>query len=89
MSVSEVVTSQTGTLRNRAPSRAVSLPTQVAPQIETVAPGIQRGQVVHRPGRSDTRKEATSPAVTLYKSLGKLSDILHLNNRNNQLERRA
>jgi len=28
-------------------------------------------------------------AVTPYKSLGKLSDILHLNNRNNQLERRA
>jgi len=27
--------------------------------------------------------------VTLYKTLGKLSDILHLNNRNNQLERRA
>jgi len=26
-------------------------------------------------------------AVTLYKTLGKLSDILHLNNRNNQLER--
>jgi len=28
-------------------------------------------------------------AVMPYKSLGKLSDILHLNNRNNQLERRA
>jgi len=27
--------------------------------------------------------------VTPYKSLGKLSDILHLNNGNNQLERRA
>jgi len=25
--------------------------------------------------------------VTPYKTLGKLSDILHLNNRNNQLER--
>ena len=30
-----------------------------------------------------------NPGVTLYKSLGKLSNILHLNNRNNQLERRA
>jgi len=30
-----------------------------------------------------------SPAVTPYKSLGKLSDILYLNNRNNQLERQA
>ena len=30
-----------------------------------------------------------SPVVTPYKTLGKLSDILHLNNRNNQLERRA
>ena len=28
-------------------------------------------------------------AAMPYKSLGKLSDILHLNNRNNQLERRA
>ena len=28
-------------------------------------------------------------SVTPYKTLGKLSDILHLNNRNNQLERRA
>jgi len=27
--------------------------------------------------------------VMPYKTLGKLSDILHLNNRNNQLERRA
>jgi len=27
--------------------------------------------------------------VTLYKHLGKISDILHLNNENNQLERRA
>ena len=27
--------------------------------------------------------------VTLYKRLGKISDILHLNNENNQLERRA
>ena len=27
--------------------------------------------------------------VTLYKSLGKLSDILHLNDMNNQLERQA
>ena len=29
------------------------------------------------------------PIVTPYKSLGKLSDILHLNNRNKQLKRRA
>jgi len=28
-------------------------------------------------------------AVTPYKRLGKISDILHLNNENNQLERRA
>ena len=27
--------------------------------------------------------------VTPYKRLGKISDILHLNNENNQLERRA
>ena len=27
--------------------------------------------------------------VTLYKCLGKISDILHLNNENNQLERQA
>ena len=27
--------------------------------------------------------------VTLYKRLGKISDILHLNNKNNQLERQA
>jgi len=30
-----------------------------------------------------------SSAVTPYKSLGKLSDILHLNDVNNQLERQA
>ena len=30
-----------------------------------------------------------SYAVTPYKCLGKISDILHLNNENNQLERRA
>jgi len=30
-----------------------------------------------------------APAVTPYKHLGKISDILHLNNENNQLERRA
>ena len=30
-----------------------------------------------------------SPAVTPYKRLGKISDILHLNNKNNQLERRV
>ena len=28
-------------------------------------------------------------SVTLYKRLGKISDILHLNNKNNQLERRV
>jgi len=27
--------------------------------------------------------------VTPYKRLGKISDILHLNNKNNQLERRV
>ena len=31
----------------------------------------------------------SNPAVMPYKSLGKLSDILHLNNRNKQLERQA
>jgi len=31
----------------------------------------------------------SSNAVMLYKSLGKLSNILHLNDVNNQLERRA
>ena len=31
----------------------------------------------------------TDYAVMLYKCLGKISDILHLNNENNQLERRA
>ena len=30
-----------------------------------------------------------SPAVTPYKRLGKIGDILHLNNKNNQLERRV
>ena len=42
----------------------VSLPTQVASRTETVASGVQRGQVVRRSGRSDTRKEAASPAAT-------------------------
>jgi len=32
---------------------------------------------------------AHNSSVTLYKTLGKLSDILHLNNRNNQLEKQA
>ena len=32
---------------------------------------------------------SVDPAVTPYKHLGKISDILHLNNENNQLERRA
>ena len=63
-SVSEVVTPQTGTLRNRMPSRTVSLPTQVSSWIETVASGVQRGQVVRRSGRSDTRTGAMSPAAT-------------------------
>ena len=31
----------------------------------------------------------TEHVVTPYKTLGKLSDILHLNDRNNQLKRRA
>jgi len=31
----------------------------------------------------------TATVVTPYRFLGKLSDILHLNNKNNQLERRA
>ena len=64
MSISKVVTLQTRTLRNWVPSRTNSLPTQVAPWIETVAPGIQCGQVVCHSRWSDTRKEATSPATT-------------------------
>jgi len=35
------------------------------------------------------RQDDRCAAVTPYKSLGKLSDILHLNNKNNQLERQA
>ena len=53
-----------GPFENRAPSKAVSLLTQVVLWIETIAPGVQRGQVVHCSGRSDTRKEAASPAAT-------------------------
>ena len=37
----------------------------------------------------DYDKTYASVAVTPYKRLGKISDILHLNNENNQLERRA
>jgi len=33
--------------------------------------------------------KSSHDAVTLYKSLGKISDDLHPNNQNNQLERRA
>jgi len=32
---------------------------------------------------------STLDGVTLYKRLGKISDILYLNNKNNQLERRV
>jgi len=45
-----------------------------------------RHQLVWRTGIAEQMSEH---GVTLYKSLGKLSDILHLNNRNNQLERWA
>jgi len=38
---------------------------------------------------STTDTSEVHSVVTPYKSLGKLSDILHLNNRNNQLKRRA
>ena len=38
MSISKVVTSQTGTLQNQTPSGTVSLSSQVAPGNETVAP---------------------------------------------------
>ena len=62
--VSEVVASETGTLRNRMPSRAISLPSQVAPQNETVTSSVQCYKVICCPGRSDTRKEAASPAAT-------------------------
>jgi len=64
MSISKVVTLQTEILQNWAPSKTVSLPTQVAPRIETVAPSIQHGQVIHHSKQSGTRKEATSPATT-------------------------
>ena len=33
--------------------------------------------------------ECCHAVVTPYKHLGKISDILHLNNKNNQLERRV
>jgi len=47
-----------------------------------------------RSGRRPNRKTGTgmtflSAVVTPYKRLGKISDILHLNNKNNQLERRV
>ena len=64
MSISKVVTLQTRTIQNRMPSGTVSLLFQVAPQNETVAPSVQHGKVVCHSGRSDTRKEATSPATT-------------------------
>ena len=63
-SVSKVVTSQTRTLRDRTPSRTISLLFQVAPRNETVAPSVQHCKIVYCPGRSDTRKEAASPAAT-------------------------
>ena len=41
-------------------------------------------------GSGGIRKKLKSEyTVTPYKCLGKISDILHLNNENNQLERRA
>ena len=40
-------------------------------------------------GRGNLCKRCMDFGVTLYKHLGKISDILHLNNENNQLERRA
>ena len=57
-------------------------------------PRKQEGAGVPRK-RKSTGKEAKesrrgrSGAVTPYKHLGKISDILHLNNENNQLERQA
>ena len=39
--------------------------------------------------RECVKKHLPSSVVTPYKRLGKISDILHLNNENNQLERRA
>jgi len=38
---------------------------------------------------SCVRGPLTAPDVTPYKHLGKISDILLLNNKNNQLERRV
>ena len=72
MSVSEVVTSQTQTLRNRAPSRTVSLPSQVTPRNEAVTPSVQRREVVRRSGGSDPRKETTNPAATHVRALRSL-----------------
>ena len=63
MSISEVVASETGTLQNWTPSRAVSLPPQIAPRNETVTSGVQCYKVIYYPRRSDTRKEATSPTA--------------------------
>jgi len=42
-------------------------------------------KLTHRPGHSMGKLDAVTP----YKHLGKISDILHLNNKNNQLERRV
>jgi len=47
-----------------------------------------KGEVQERRLRR-IEEEKVVHVVTPYKTLGKLSDILHLNNRNNQLERRA
>ena len=61
---------------------------------EKSTPRKQEGAGVPRK-RKSTGKEAKesrrgrSGAVTPYKHLGKISDILHLNNENNQLERQA
>ena len=76
-SVSKVVTSQTGTLQNWVPSRTNSLPTQVAPRIETVALSVQHGQVVHCSRQSDTRKEAISFAATCHDLAKWLSHYLY------------
>ena len=66
-SVSEVVTLQTRTLRNRMPSGTVSLLSQVTSRNEAVVPSIQHCKVVCHFRRSDPRKETTSPAATHHR----------------------
>jgi len=57
---------------------------------ESSAPTERKSAVkVERAARPREAKAQQSGAVTPYKRLGKISDILRLNNKNNQLERRV